>query len=111
MSANKIRKHARVELVLVSPVYTALLGEHHNQGVQESTAVYIYRRQPITEAPTCQLTSLDSPPTPQDFSALYCKVLFFDVSTSVIVKSIHPRSTAWGRVLARRSPAAMGTVL
>ena len=41
-SANKIRKHSRVELVLLSPAYTALVGEHHTRGVQESSAVYIH---------------------------------------------------------------------
>ena len=57
-----IVKSLKVSLLLLSPAYTALVREHHNRGVQESTATYIYRgNRTINTKLISTRSSLDSP--------------------------------------------------
>ena len=70
-SAYRIGVHARVDLILLSPIYTAFTRGHHTRGVNlnESTAVHIYSGHRITEAPTTNTPistcyCLDSPYIP-----------------------------------------------
>ena len=90
-SANKIRVHSRVELLLYS--YTELIREHNSRGIQESTAVFIYWENDIIihpyplATPQIALTLRNL----SNFSALYKgNYMKGDAGTGVIVKSKHP---------------------
>ena len=92
-SANKIRVHSRVELVLYSPAYTELIREHITRDIQESTAVFIYWENDIIihpyplATPQIALTLRNL----SNFSVLYKgNYMKGDAGTGVIVKSKHP---------------------
>ena len=59
--------HSRMELVLLSPAYTALTLEHHTRVVHESSTVYICCRHCITDCPD----SLNLPDIEQLLGALH----------------------------------------